>query len=100
MEAPLASPEGPGLLAGRTLVVTGTLEGFSRREAEEAIRRAGGRAASSVSRKTDFLVAGAEAGSKLDAARRIGVRILDETGFRQLLAGEEIAGPPGPVVDR
>jgi DNA ligase (NAD+) len=59
--------EGP--LTGKTLVVTGTLTGFNRQEAEEAIRQAGGRASSSVSKKTDYLVAGAEAGSKLDQGR-------------------------------
>ncbi|MGB8851996.1 MAG: NAD-dependent DNA ligase LigA [Pirellulales bacterium] len=75
-----------GPLTGKTLVVTGTLEGFSRQEAEEAIRKAGGRAASSVSKKTDYLVAGAEAGSKLDKAQKLGVPILDEAAFKQLLA--------------
>jgi DNA ligase (NAD+) len=77
-----------GPLTGKTLVVTGTLEGFSRQEAEEAIRKAGGRASSSVSKKTDYLVAGAEAGSKLDKAQKLGVPILDEAGFNRLLAGE------------
>ena len=76
-----------GPLAGKTVVVTGTLAGFSRQEAEEAIRRAGGRAASSVSKKTDYLVAGAEAGSKLASARTLGVPVVDEAGFRDLLGG-------------
>ncbi|MDQ2853905.1 MAG: NAD-dependent DNA ligase LigA [Chloroflexota bacterium] len=75
--------EGP--LAGKTLVVTGTLPGFSREEAEEAIRAAGGHAAGSVSAKTDYLVAGEKAGSKLAAAVRHGVPVLDEDGFRALL---------------
>ena len=78
--------EGP--LSGRTLVVTGTLPGFSRPEAEEAIRQAGGHAASSVSAKTDFLVAGDKAGSKLARAEALGVPVLDEDGFRALLAGD------------
>jgi DNA ligase (NAD+) len=58
-------------------------------EAEDAIRAAGGKAAGSVSRKTDYLVAGENAGSKLDRAQELGVPVLDEAGFRQLLAGEE-----------
>ena len=79
-----ARREGP--LAGKTLVVTGTLSGFTRQEAEEAIRNAGGRAASSVSKKTDYLVAGAEAGSKLAKAEKLAVPVLDEPAFLQLLA--------------
>jgi DNA ligase (NAD+) len=83
--APAEPSEGP--LSGKTLVVTGTLPGFSREEAEEAIRVAGGHAASSVSKKTDFLVAGEKAGSKLAKAESLGVPILDEDGFRALLGG-------------
>jgi DNA ligase (NAD+) len=78
---------GVGPLTGKTLVVTGTLERFSRQEAEEAIRRAGGKASGSVSKKTDYLVAGAEAGSKLDKATKLGVPVIDEAAFEQLLAG-------------
>ena len=78
-----------GVLAGRTLVVTGTLPGMNRAEAEEAIRAAGGKAAGSVSRKTDYLVAGENAGSKLQKAQELGVPVLDEEAFRQLLAGQE-----------
>lgn len=74
-----------GPLSGKTLVVTGTLPGFSRTEAEEAIRAAGGHAASSVSAKTDYLVAGDNAGSKLAKAEQLGVPVLDEGGFRKLL---------------
>jgi DNA ligase (NAD+) len=77
-----------GPLAGRTVVVTGTIEGFSRQEAEEAVRAAGGRPASSVSKKTDFVVAGPGAGSKLQKAADLGVRVLDADGFRRLLAGD------------
>jgi DNA ligase (NAD+) len=75
--------EGP--LNGKTLVVTGTLPGFTREEAEEAIRAAGGHAASSVSAKTDYLVAGDKAGSKLAKAESLGVPVLDEDGFRRIL---------------
>ena len=79
-----------GPLDGKTLVVTGTLEGFSRDEAEEAIRAAGGKPAGSVSKKTDYLVAGENAGSKLAKAESVGVRVVDEAGFRRLLAGEPL----------
>jgi DNA ligase (NAD+) len=84
---PGAAPAEPasGPLAGRTLVVTGTLPAFSRQEAEEAIRAAGGHAAGSVSKQTDFLVAGDKAGSKLAKAEQLGVHVLDEDGFRRLL---------------
>jgi DNA ligase (NAD+) len=78
-----------GPLAGKTVVVTGTLPGFDRTAAEEAIRAAGGHAAGSVSRKTDYVVAGEGAGSKLAKATELGVLVLDEDGFRRLLAGEE-----------
>jgi DNA ligase (NAD+) len=76
-----------GPLAGKTLVVTGTLKRFSRQEAEEAIRKAGGRASSSVSKKTDYVVAGDEAGSKLDKAQKLGVPVIDEAEFARLLGG-------------
>jgi DNA ligase (NAD+) len=92
-ERPAARPmigDAPaGVLSGKTLVVTGTLPGLSRAEAEEAIRAAGGKAAGSVSRRTDYLVAGESAGSKLQKAQELGVPVLDEDRFRALLAGEE-----------
>jgi DNA ligase (NAD+) len=78
-----------GPLAGRTVVVTGSLEGFSREGAEDAVRAAGGKPAGSVSRKTDYLVAGPGAGSKLAKAAELGVPVLDEAGFVRLLAGED-----------
>jgi len=80
---------GEGPLAGKSVVVTGTLPGFSRQDAEEAIRVAGGKPAGSVSRKTDYVVAGGSAGSKLARAQELGVPVLDEAGFRRLLAGDE-----------
>ena len=79
-----------GPLAGKTVVVTGTLAGMDREAAEEAIRAAGGRASGSVSKKTSYVVAGENAGSKLAKATELGVPVLDEDGFRRLLAGQEI----------
>ncbi|GAA1136454.1 NAD-dependent DNA ligase LigA [Ornithinicoccus hortensis] len=72
-------------LAGLTVVVTGSLEGFSRDESKEAIVSRGGKAAGSVSKKTDYVVVGENAGSKADKAEELGVPILDEAGFRRLL---------------
>jgi DNA ligase (NAD+) len=88
-EAPAVSAAAAaGPLDGLTVVVTGTLEGFGREDAEEAIRAAGGKPAGSVSKKTDYLVAGPGAGSKLAKAEQLGIPVLDEDGFRRLLAGE------------
>ena len=72
-------------LAGKTLVLTGTLPSFTREQAKEMIEDAGGKVAGSVSKKTDYVVAGEEAGSKLDKARELGVEIIDEPGLLQLL---------------
>ena len=83
--APVEPVDGP--LSGKTLVVTGTLPGFSREEAEAAIRAAGGHPAGSVSARTDYLVAGEKAGSKLARAESLGVPVLDEAGFRAILEG-------------
>jgi DNA ligase (NAD+) len=85
---PLAAAAAPGKgpLAGRTVVVTGAIDGFSREEAEEAIRAAGGRPAGSVSGKTDYVIAGPGAGSKLQKAQELGIPVLDADGFRELLA--------------
>jgi len=76
-----------GPLAGKTLVITGTLQNYSRAEAEEAIRRGGGRPTDSVSGKTDYLVIGENPGSKLDKARKLGVTVIDEAEFQRLLKG-------------
>lgn len=73
-----------GLFEGKTFVFTGTLQRFKREEAEEMVRQRGGRAASSVSRNTDYVVAGAEAGSKLQKARDLGVTVLTEDEFVQM----------------
>ena len=83
--APATVDAGAGALAGKSIVVTGTLEGFDRQQAEAAIRAAGGKPAGSVSRKTDYLVAGENAGTKLAKAQELGVPVLDEDGFRRLL---------------
>ena len=72
-------------LVGLTIVVTGSLNDFTRDGASEAITSRGGKAASSVSAKTDFVVAGDSAGSKLDKAQELGITILDEAGFKALL---------------
>jgi DNA ligase (NAD+) len=73
------------ILQGKTLVVTGTLTQFKRDEIEALIERLGGRAASSVSKNTDFLVAGENAGSKLDKAQQLGIKILSEDEFKLLI---------------
>jgi DNA ligase (NAD+) len=75
----------PGRLAGKTFVLTGTLETLSREEAAEAIGRLGGKVSSSVSRKTSYLVVGADAGSKLEKARELGVPTLTENEFKGLI---------------
>jgi len=85
------SPESPPQqrsekLSGKTIVVTGTLENFSRQQAEQAIKQAGGKASSSVSKKTDFVLAGENAGSKLDKARKLGVEVIDEEQFVKMIS--------------
>lgn len=85
MEAVTSAPRAGAALAGKTLVVTGALSKYTRDEIEELIARHGGHAASSVSKKTDYLVAGEKAGSKLAKAKQLGVPVLDEDGFEKLL---------------
>jgi DNA ligase (NAD+) len=82
-EIPAAQPTGG--LSGKSFVLTGTLTAMSRDEAAEAVRAAGGKVSGSVSKKTDYLVAGAEAGSKLKKAAELGITILDEAQFLALL---------------
>ena len=75
-------------LLGKTIVVTGTLEKFSRQQAEQAIRQAGGKASSNVSKKTDFVLAGREAGSKLQKAQKLRIEVINEKQFLDLLGKE------------
>jgi DNA ligase (NAD+) len=80
-----AAALGPQPLAGKTLVLTGTLPTLSRDDAKALVEAAGGKVVGSVSKKTSYVVAGAEAGSKLDKARELGVVVVDEDGLRELL---------------
>ncbi|MBU1441672.1 MAG: NAD-dependent DNA ligase LigA [Gammaproteobacteria bacterium] len=75
----------PKPLAGKTFVITGTLPNLSRDEAKERLEAAGAKVAGSVSKKTDYVVAGAEAGSKLDKAQQLGVAVIDEAGMLEIL---------------
>jgi DNA ligase (NAD+) len=76
-----------GPLIGKTFVITGTLTRWSRKEAEELVEQFGGRAAGSVSKKTDYVLAGENAGSKRDKAQQLGIEILDEEAFARLIGG-------------
>ncbi len=77
-----------GILNGKNIVVTGTLNSYARNEIEELIRRFGGNPASSVGKKTDFLIAGENAGSKLSKAQKLGVKIVNEKEFKEIINGE------------
>jgi DNA ligase (NAD+) len=81
-----ATKEEPQTLAGKILVLTGTLPTMTRDEAMALIEARGGRVTSSVSKKTDFVLAGAEAGSKLDKANQLGVKVIDEEEFQKLIS--------------
>jgi DNA ligase (NAD+) len=88
-------PPGEGPLAGKTLVLTGTLPTLTREEATELIVAAGGKVTGSVSRKTAYVVAGESPGSKLASAERLEVPVLDEAGLREVVAGG--AAPDQPL---
>jgi DNA ligase (NAD+) len=83
MDAPMTSASAPGPLSGKTFVLTGTLPTMSREAATEAIQSLGGKVTGSVSKKTDYVVAGADPGSKLAKAESLGIPILDESAFRK-----------------
>jgi DNA ligase (NAD+) len=83
--------DAPQVLAGKTVVLTGALDTFTRDQATRAVEERGGRITSSVSKKTDYVVVGAEPGSKAERAGELGVTIVDEAGFRQLLEKGEVA---------
>ncbi len=85
MEEQGDSPESGRLLEGRQFVLTGTLSRFTREEAKEKIQSLGGRVTSTVSKNTDYLVAGASAGSKLKKARQLGIQVLDEEALQKLI---------------
>jgi DNA ligase (NAD+) len=74
-----------GKLAGKTIVVTGTLQNFTRQQIEEAIRNAGAKTSSSVGKTTDYVLAGDNPGSKLDKARQLGVKVISEKDFTEML---------------
>ena len=80
-----AKPKTGGLLAGKTFVLTGTLPALARDEAKSRIESAGGKVAGSVSRKTDYVVAGSDAGSKLDKARQLQIPVIDEAALLKML---------------
>jgi DNA ligase (NAD+) len=82
---PVERPERTGKVAGKTFVITGTLEQMSRDAARDALIERGGKVTGSVSKKTDYLVAGADPGGKLEKARQLGVEVLDEAAFLALL---------------
>lgn len=85
----LSAPKAGGIWEGKTFVLTGTLPDYTREQASEIIEREGGKTASSVSKKTDFVLAGEAAGSKLTKAQQLGVRILSQADFDAMLAGRK-----------
>jgi DNA ligase (NAD+) len=87
-DLPVPAVEPQGRLAGKTVVLTGTLQSMTREEATAALERLGAKVSGSVSKKTSYLVAGADAGSKLEKARQLGIETLDEAQFRALIMSD------------
>ncbi len=85
IEKPPKQSPGAQKLAGKTFVLTGSLKAISREAAKERIRALGGEASESVSAKTDYMVVGAEPGSKFEKAKRLGVKVIDEAEFLKIL---------------
>ena len=85
--------QAPKPLAGKTFVLTGTFPTLSRDQAKDLLEAAGAKVAGSVSKKTDYVVAGAEAGSKLEKAQALGVAVIDEAAMTALLQGEQDGSP-------
>jgi DNA ligase (NAD+) len=85
LTAPLAAAGAPGPLSGQTWVITGTLDGMSRDEAQAALERLGAKVSGSISKKTTKLLAGHDAGSKLEKAQTLGVPVVDEAAFRDII---------------
>ena len=84
-DLPQPQVQAAGRLAGKVVVLTGTLASMSREQATEALERLGARVTGSVSKKTNFVVAGADAGTKIEKARQLGVDVLDEAAFKALI---------------
>jgi DNA ligase (NAD+) len=84
-----AEVTGSDALTGKTIVVTGALENFTRQQIEQAIRNAGGKSSSSVSKKTDYVLAGDKPGSKLEKARNLGVEVINEQQFTKMINTED-----------
>ena len=85
LKAEQGESAGGTTLLGKTFVVTGSLQQYTRDQMHDLISQQGGRAASSLSKKTDFLIAGENAGSKLDKAKELGINVLSEADFARLL---------------
>ena len=88
LEAEQQAPAGPKPLDGKTVVITGSLSRWGRQQAQDAVRSAGGKPTSSVSRKTDLVVAGENAGSKLEKAKELEIEVLTEDEFAEMIGDE------------